>query len=87
MDVHSSVSRSTPLLAVWYDTHAMFCLSELAFYVDVVIIFYFQGRQGQIRHVFRSYIFLHSRLMTENGGMFVCRARHVVLAGGKVRTQ
>lgn len=41
------------------------------------------GRQGQIRHVFRSYIFLHSRLMTENGGMFVCRARHVVLAGGK----
>ncbi|PIK60626.1 putative transcription elongation factor SPT5 isoform X2, partial [Apostichopus japonicus] len=41
------------------------------------------GRQGQIQHVFRSYIFLHSRLMTENGGMFVCRARHVVLAGGK----
>ncbi|XP_033102671.1 transcription elongation factor SPT5-like isoform X2 [Anneissia japonica] len=40
------------------------------------------GRQGEIRHIYRSFAFLHSRLMTENGGIFVCRNRHIVLAGG-----
>ncbi|XP_041365560.1 transcription elongation factor SPT5-like [Gigantopelta aegis] len=40
------------------------------------------GRQGEIKHLYRSHAFLMSRLMTENGGYFVCRARHLVLAGG-----
>lgn len=40
------------------------------------------GRQGEIKHLYRSYCFLMSRTMTENGGYFVCRTRHVVLAGG-----
>ncbi|XP_072045475.1 transcription elongation factor SPT5-like [Amphiura filiformis] len=40
------------------------------------------GRQGEVKHIYRSFAFLHSRLMTENGGMFVCRTRHIVLAGG-----
>ena len=40
------------------------------------------GRQGEIRHLFRNYVFLHSRMMTENGGIFVCLSRHLVLAGG-----
>ena len=45
-----------------------------------------QGRQGEIKHLFRSFAFLYSRMMLENGGIFVCRTRHLVLAGGaKVR--
>ncbi|XP_013417126.1 transcription elongation factor SPT5 [Lingula anatina] len=40
------------------------------------------GRQGQIKHLYRSYAFLYSRMMTDNGGIFVCRTRHLVLAGG-----
>ncbi|KAK3101764.1 hypothetical protein FSP39_006184 [Pinctada imbricata] len=40
------------------------------------------GRQGEIMHLYRSYAFLMSRTMTENGGYFVCRTRHLVLAGG-----
>lgn len=40
------------------------------------------GRQGEIKHLFRSFAFLYSRMMVENGGIFVCRARHLVLAGG-----
>ncbi|KAK2179528.1 hypothetical protein NP493_486g02048 [Ridgeia piscesae] len=40
------------------------------------------GRHGEIRHLFRSFAFLHSRMMTENAGIFVCRTRHLVLAGG-----
>ncbi|XP_038052973.1 transcription elongation factor SPT5-like [Patiria miniata] len=40
------------------------------------------GRQGEVKHIYRSFAFLHSRLMTENGGIFVCRTRHIVLAGG-----
>ncbi|XP_050411493.1 transcription elongation factor SPT5 [Patella vulgata] len=40
------------------------------------------GRQGEIKHLYRSFAFLNSRLMTENGGYFVCKTRHLVLAGG-----
>ncbi|XP_005096032.1 transcription elongation factor SPT5 [Aplysia californica] len=40
------------------------------------------GRTGEIKHLYRNYAFLNSRLMTENGGYFVCRTRHLVLAGG-----
>lgn len=40
------------------------------------------GRQGEIRHLFRNFAFLHSRMMMDNGGIFVCKCRHLVLAGG-----
>ncbi|GAB6022325.1 transcription elongation factor spt5 [Chamberlinius hualienensis] len=40
------------------------------------------GRQGEIRHLYRSFAFLHSRMMLENGGIFVCKTRHLILAGG-----
>ena len=39
------------------------------------------GRQGEIKHVFRNFAFLHSRMMMDNGGIFVCKCRHLVLAG------
>jgi len=35
-----------------------------------------------IKHLYRHYAFIHSRMMTDNGGVFVCRTRHLVLAGG-----
>ncbi|NIG59893.1 hypothetical protein BU61_3499 [Pontoporia blainvillei] len=40
------------------------------------------GREGEIRHLFRSFAFLHCKKLVENGGMFVCKTRHLVLAGG-----
>lgn len=40
------------------------------------------GRQGEIRHLYRNFAFLHSRMMLENGGVFVCKTRHLVQAGG-----
>ena len=40
------------------------------------------GRQGEINHLFRNFAFLKSRKMLENGGIFVCKCRHLVLAGG-----
>lgn len=39
------------------------------------------GHQGQVKHIFRAFVFLHSRLVAENSGMFVCRARHISVAG------
>ena len=36
--------------------------------------------QGEIKHLFRNYAFLHSRMMLDNGGIFVCKCRHLVLA-------
>lgn len=45
-----------------------------------------QDREGEIRHIYRNFAFLHCKKLVENGGMFVCKTRHLVLAGGlKVR--
>ncbi|RUS84145.1 hypothetical protein EGW08_008119 [Elysia chlorotica] len=44
------------------------------------------GRSGEIKHLYRNFAFLNSRLMTENGGYFVCRTRHLTLAGGGKQT-
>lgn len=44
--------------------------------------FLLQGREGEIRHLFRGFAFLHCKKLVENGGMFVCKTRHLVLAGG-----
>ncbi|KAK2511764.1 Supt5h, partial [Columba livia] len=41
-----------------------------------------EGREGEIRHLFRGFAFLHCKKLVENGGMFVCKTRHLVLAGG-----
>eukprot|EP01102_Stenamoeba_stenopodia_P011247 TRINITY_DN343_c0_g1_i3.p1 TRINITY_DN343_c0_g1~~TRINITY_DN343_c0_g1_i3.p1 ORF type:complete len:1028 (-),score=262.83 TRINITY_DN343_c0_g1_i3:62-3145(-) len=44
----------------------------------------YKGRQGTIRYIFRSYLFLHSRDMLDNSGIFVVRAAScTVLGGGK----
>ena len=39
------------------------------------------GRQAEIRHIYRSFAYLYSRMMTENGGIFVCKTRHLLQAG------
>ncbi|CAI9740140.1 transcription elongation factor SPT5-like [Octopus vulgaris] len=44
------------------------------------------GTQGEIKHLYRSFAFLMSRMMTDNGGYFVCRTRHLTLAGGSRRS-
>ncbi|XP_045177406.2 transcription elongation factor SPT5-like [Mercenaria mercenaria] len=44
------------------------------------------GRDGEIKHLYRSFAFLLSRKMTENGGYFVCKTRHLVLAGGQSKS-
>ena len=40
------------------------------------------GRGGEIKHLYRSFAFLHSRNYIDNGGIFVCKTRHLQLAGG-----
>ncbi|XP_077549814.1 transcription elongation factor subunit Spt5 [Haemaphysalis longicornis] len=44
------------------------------------------GRQGDVKHIFRNFAFLHSRMMLENGGIFVCKTRHLLLAGSTRQT-
>lgn len=41
-----------------------------------------QHKQGEIKHVFRGNVFLTVRDQVENGGIIVCKAKHVELAGG-----
>lgn len=39
-------------------------------------------KQGEIKHTFRDFVFIFSRKHAENGGIFVCKARHLLLVGG-----
>ena len=39
------------------------------------------GRTGEIKHIFRHTLFLHSKLYPENGGLFVCLCRLVAATG------
>lgn len=40
------------------------------------------GRDGEIKHLYRNFAFLQSRTYLDNGGIFVCKTRHLQLAGG-----
>ncbi len=42
----------------------------------------FANRQGQIKHIYRHFVFIFCQTLTENGGIFVCKARNLLLAGG-----
>lgn len=44
------------------------------------------GRGGEIKHLFRSFAFVHSRTFVENGGILVCKTRHLQLEGGSKST-
>ena len=40
------------------------------------------GEHGEMRHLYRNYAFLYNKTHIENGGIFVCKTRHLLLAGG-----
>ncbi|KRY61253.1 Transcription elongation factor SPT5 [Trichinella britovi] len=40
-----------------------------------------KGLQGEVKHLYRSYLFMYSTTHHKDGGMFVCRARHVLTLG------
>ena len=42
-----------------------------------------EEKQGEIKHLFRNYAFVYSRKHTENGGIFVCRTKQLLLVGAK----
>lgn len=44
-------------------------------------------KQGEIKHIYRSYAFVMSRKHMENGGLFVCKPRHLLLVGSKANTK
>jgi transcription elongation factor SPT5 len=45
------------------------------------------GKQGTIQHIFRSFIFLLSREVLENGGIFVVRAKECQIVGQSLSSQ
>ena len=38
--------------------------------------------QGEIKHLYRGFAFISSKLVLENGGIFVSKTKNLVLAGG-----
>ncbi|CAF1032068.1 unnamed protein product [Rotaria sordida] len=43
----------------------------------------FASRQGQIKHLYRHFVFIFCRTLAENGDIFVRKARNLLLAGGQ----
>lgn len=41
------------------------------------------NRQGQIKHLYRHFVFIFCRTLNENSGIFVAKARNLLLAGGQ----
>ncbi|CEG48543.1 transcription elongation factor spt5 [Plasmopara halstedii] len=46
----------------------------------------FLGHSGTVKHIYRTYLFIHNNRVTTNSGMFVARARSVILSGSKARS-
>ncbi|OQR83266.1 transcription elongation factor SPT5 [Achlya hypogyna] len=46
----------------------------------------FAGQTGTIKHIYRSYIFLHNNRVTSNAGIFLVRNRQIEIAGDKVKS-
>ncbi|KAA0192293.1 hypothetical protein HAZT_HAZT006833 [Hyalella azteca] len=42
----------------------------------------YTGEHGEMKHLYRNYAFLYNKTQLENGGIFVCKTRHLLLAGG-----
>jgi len=42
----------------------------------------FEGKQGEIKHLYRGNAFIQSKTVLENGGIFVVKSRSLQLAGG-----
>ena len=40
-----------------------------------------KGKTAEVRHIYRSWAFLHSKAAIENGGMFVCKTRLLQVVG------
>ena len=38
------------------------------------------NRQGQIKHIYRHFVFIFSRTLTENGGLFVCKSKKFIIS-------
>ncbi|CAF1536899.1 unnamed protein product [Adineta ricciae] len=43
------------------------------------------NKQGQIKHIYRHFVFIHTKTFNENGGMFVAKARNLLIAGGTAK--
>lgn len=41
----------------------------------------FKGKSAVVKHIYRSYVFLHSKSVIEQGGMFVCKSRLMQVIG------
>ncbi|GLD93079.1 hypothetical protein PINS_up001671 [Pythium insidiosum] len=46
----------------------------------------FAGHSGTVKHIYRTYLFLHNNRIMTNAGIFVARARQVILSGSKARS-
>ncbi|CAK4078924.1 unnamed protein product [Aphanomyces euteiches] len=47
----------------------------------------YSGESGTIKHIYRSFIFLHNNRVSMNAGIFMVRNRQLVLAGDKMKSK
>lgn len=80
LDADQNQIRRKDIVKVMEGPHAV--SNELAYHLCKTNETTKQGRHGEIKHLYRNLAFLHCRMYTENGGIFVCKTRHLQLAGG-----
>jgi transcription elongation factor SPT5 len=51
-------------------------------FLRFIFAVFLKNRQGQIKHIYRHFVFIFCRTLTENGGLFVSKSRNLLLAGG-----
>lgn len=59
-----------------------FALINLPYLMCNLFLLFLKGQQGEIKHLYRSFVFIYSKMIIENSGIIVCKSRHIVLAGG-----
>ena len=42
----------------------------------------FEGKQGEVKHLFRGHAFIHCKLVLDNGGLFVVKSKSLLQCGG-----
>lgn len=88
LSMHGKIVQATPAGLIKYNenrnTTALDMYQDSIRRKDIVKVVDgpHSGREGEIKHLYRNFAFLYSKVYINSGGIFVCKTRHLQLVGG-----
>ncbi|XP_001600437.1 transcription elongation factor SPT5-like [Nasonia vitripennis] len=88
LSMHGNVVQASPVSLTKYNenrnTTALDMYQDSIRRKDIVKVLDgpHSGREGEIKHLYRNFAFLYSKVYIHSGGIFVCKTRHLQLVGG-----